>query len=66
MSLAKNGELLNFMDKLGSFDEEVTKFYSAEIILALEHLHKLGIIHRFFIIILFFKIITNIYSSNEI
>lgn len=47
MSLAKNGDILNYMDKLGSFDEDVTRFYSAEIILALEHLHKLEVIHRF-------------------
>lgn len=28
------------------FDEKTARFYSAEILLALEYLHKLGIIHR--------------------
>ncbi|XP_035695063.1 3-phosphoinositide-dependent protein kinase 1-like isoform X1 [Branchiostoma floridae] len=46
LSYAKNGELLPYIQKLGSFDEECTRFYTAEIILALEHLHGLGIIHR--------------------
>ena len=46
MNYAKNGELLPFINKNGSFDEECTRFYSAEILLALEHLHKLGIVHR--------------------
>ena len=32
--------------QVGSFDENATQFYSAEIILALEHLHQKGIIHR--------------------
>lgn len=46
MTLAEHGELLNYLKKLGSFEEEVARFYTAEIIVALEHLHKLGIIHR--------------------
>ncbi|XP_023241912.1 3-phosphoinositide-dependent protein kinase 1-like [Centruroides sculpturatus] len=46
MSYAKHGELLPYIVKVGSFDEECTRFYAAEILLALEHLHKLGIIHR--------------------
>ena len=32
--------------QVGSFDENATQFYSAEIIIALEYLHKKGIIHR--------------------
>ncbi|VDP03935.1 unnamed protein product [Soboliphyme baturini] len=46
MSLAKNGDLLSYLKKLGSFSEPVCQFYSAELILALEHLHSLGIVHR--------------------
>lgn len=46
LSLAKKGELLPYINKLGSFDLKCTRFYSAEIISALEHLHGLGIIHR--------------------
>ncbi|KXJ22011.1 3-phosphoinositide-dependent protein kinase 1 [Exaiptasia diaphana] len=46
LSYAKRGELLPYINKLGSFDESATQFYSAEIISALEHLHGLGIIHR--------------------
>ncbi|KAG8189288.1 hypothetical protein JTE90_019048 [Oedothorax gibbosus] len=46
MSYAKHGELLPYIVKVGSFDEECTRFYTAEILLAIEHLHKLNIIHR--------------------
>ncbi len=31
---------------MGCFDEEVARFYIAEVILGLESLHKLNIIHR--------------------
>lgn len=31
---------------MGSFDDNSTQFYSAEIILALEYLHSKGVIHR--------------------
>ncbi|XP_015906591.1 3-phosphoinositide-dependent protein kinase 1 isoform X1 [Parasteatoda tepidariorum] len=46
MNYAKHGELLPYIVKVGSFDEECTKFYTAELVLAIEHLHKLNIIHR--------------------
>eukprot|EP01147_Barroeca_monosierra_P008816 gene8816-1181_t len=42
----KNGELLDWLQKLGSFDEECTRFYAAEMVLALEHMHSRNIIHR--------------------
>ncbi len=32
--------------KAGRFDERGTKFYAAELILAVEHMHSLGILHR--------------------
>ncbi|KRZ02302.1 3-phosphoinositide-dependent protein kinase 1, partial [Trichinella zimbabwensis] len=46
MTFAKNGELLACLKKLGSFEESVAKFYAAEIVSGLEHLHNLRIIHR--------------------
>uniref|UniRef100_A0A667YL30 3-phosphoinositide-dependent protein kinase 1 n=1 Tax=Myripristis murdjan TaxID=586833 RepID=A0A667YL30_9TELE len=46
LSYAKNGELLKYIRKIGSFDETCTRFYSAEIVCALEYLHAKGIIHR--------------------
>ncbi|XP_052408215.1 3-phosphoinositide-dependent protein kinase 1 isoform X2 [Carassius gibelio] len=46
LSYAKNGELLRYICKIGSFDETCTKFYTAEIVCALEYLHAMGIIHR--------------------
>ncbi|XP_048846947.1 3-phosphoinositide-dependent protein kinase 1-like isoform X1 [Brienomyrus brachyistius] len=46
LSYAKNGELLKYIRKIGSFDETCTRFYTAEIVCALEYLHAKGIIHR--------------------
>lgn len=46
LSYAKRGELLPYINKVGSFDIECTRFYAAEILVALGHLHNLGIIHR--------------------
>ncbi|KAG8229403.1 hypothetical protein J437_LFUL000924 [Ladona fulva] len=43
---AKNGELLPHINKVGSLDVPCTRFYSAEVLHALEHLHGLGVIHR--------------------
>eukprot|EP01105_Mastigella_eilhardi_P002289 TRINITY_DN1279_c0_g1_i2.p1 TRINITY_DN1279_c0_g1~~TRINITY_DN1279_c0_g1_i2.p1 ORF type:complete len:362 (+),score=80.51 TRINITY_DN1279_c0_g1_i2:35-1087(+) len=44
--LCPNGELLSLIQKHKSFDEATTKFYVAEIVNALEHLHSKGIVHR--------------------
>lgn len=46
LTYAKNGELLPYINKVGSFDIDCTRFYSGEILCALEHLHRLNIIHR--------------------
>jgi len=46
LTYAKNGELLPYITKVGSFDVACCRFYAAELLVALEHLHSLGIIHR--------------------
>lgn len=46
MNYAINGEMLPYINKVGSFDAKCSQFYAAEIVLALEHLKKLGIVHR--------------------
>lgn len=46
LTYAKRGELLDYLHKLSSFDEDCSRFYTAEIVSALEYLHGLGIIHR--------------------
>eukprot|EP00048_Salpingoeca_helianthica_P006396 m.98074 g.98074 ORF g.98074 m.98074 type:complete len:416 (-) comp13997_c2_seq1:295-1542(-) len=40
------GELFMYLDREGIFSEDIAKFYACEIILALQHLHSLGIIYR--------------------
>lgn len=40
------GELFFHIQKVERFNEEATKFYASQIVLALEHLHSLNIIYR--------------------
>lgn len=55
LSYARRGELLDYIKRLGCFDENCTRFYVAEVTEALEYLHSIGIIHRYGIsVILYF------------
>ena len=47
MNYCKRGELLKYLNKLECFDEECSRFYAAEVTLALEYLHSKHIIHRY-------------------
>ncbi|KAG2777148.1 hypothetical protein JG687_00007402 [Phytophthora cactorum] len=46
MEYQSGGELFSYLKEEGTFTEDATRFYLAEMILALEHLHGHGIIHR--------------------
>ncbi|OLL23983.1 Serine/threonine-protein kinase ksg1 [Neolecta irregularis DAH-3] len=46
LDLAANGELLGVLKRLGSFDEECTRYYGGQILDALDYMHTKGIIHR--------------------
>eukprot|EP01103_Thecamoeba_quadrilineata_P016824 TRINITY_DN574_c0_g1_i2.p2 TRINITY_DN574_c0_g1~~TRINITY_DN574_c0_g1_i2.p2 ORF type:complete len:232 (+),score=61.63 TRINITY_DN574_c0_g1_i2:21-716(+) len=46
MDFLNGGQLFYHLRKQAMFSEEHVKFYAAEIILALEYLHKLHIVHR--------------------
>lgn len=46
MDFMQGGELFYLLRKAYKFNEEFTRFYVAEIILALEYLHSKGIIYR--------------------
>ena len=46
MDLCTGGDLSNLLEQYGRFSENVVKIYAAELTLALEALHKNGIIFR--------------------
>jgi serine/threonine protein kinase len=46
MEYMSGGDLKEQLDKVDVFSEERTKFYTAEISLAVQFLHELGILHR--------------------
>ncbi|RDW72065.1 putative 3-phosphoinositide-dependent protein kinase 1 [Coleophoma crateriformis] len=46
LDMASGGELLGVLKKIGSFDEECTRYYGAQILEAIEHMHNRGVIHR--------------------
>ena len=46
LQLARGGEVFTYMEQEGMFMEDVARVYLAELVLALEHVHSLGIIYR--------------------
>jgi len=46
MPFLRGGELFQHLRKLRIFDEDKVRFYSAQIAIALEHLHTHGIVYR--------------------
>lgn len=41
------GDLMNLLIKMEIFDEPFARFYIAELICAIESVHKMGFIHRY-------------------
>ncbi|KAJ5644967.1 Serine/threonine-protein kinase PKH2 [Penicillium longicatenatum] len=46
LDLCKGGELLGVLKRMSTFDEECTRFYGAQILDAIDYMHKCGVIHR--------------------
>jgi serine/threonine-protein kinase greatwall len=46
MEYMVGGDLKSILAMYGFFDENTSRFYCAEIILALQYLHEHGIVHR--------------------
>lgn len=46
LDVASGGELLGVLKKIGTFDEECTRFYGAQILDAVDYMHSRGVIHR--------------------
>jgi protein-serine/threonine kinase len=47
MEFLPGGDLMTMLIKYEIFTEDITRFYMAEIVLAIEAVHKLGFIHRY-------------------
>jgi len=46
LSFVNGGELFHHLQREQRFNEERSRFYSAELLLALEHLHELDVVYR--------------------
>lgn len=46
MEFVNGGELFYHLQMAGKFDENRVRFYMAELVLALEYLHKQGVVYR--------------------
>lgn len=42
----EGGELFHHLQQVGRFKENIAQFYAAQILLAIEHLHKNNVIYR--------------------
>ena len=47
LTYCSNGDLLNFIKKFAQYDLEKTRFYTAELVDALEYMHGKNVIHRY-------------------
>lgn len=47
MEFLPGGDLMTMLIKYDTFSEDVTRFYIAECVLAIEAVHKLDFIHRY-------------------
>ncbi|KAJ3006732.1 3-phosphoinositide dependent protein kinase-1 [Thoreauomyces humboldtii] len=46
LELGRDGDLLGYVRKVGSFEIPAARFYSAEIVVGVEYLHSMGVVHR--------------------
>lgn len=46
LDVASGGELLGVLKKMGTFDEDCTRFYGAQILDTIDYMHSRGVIHR--------------------
>jgi serine/threonine protein kinase len=46
LDFVNGGELFSHLRRAGRFDFATTRFFAAEIVLAIEYLHSLGIVYR--------------------
>ena len=51
--LVNGGELFYHLQREGKFDEYRSRFYAAELLCALEHLHGFNVVYRYVIIFMF-------------
>jgi serine/threonine protein kinase len=51
MEYIAGGDLMTQLFALDIFTEDETKFYIAELVLAIDSIHKMGLIHRYVIVI---------------
>lgn len=46
MDLAHKGAMFDQLRRVGPYSLELSRFYAAELVSAIEHMHGLGIVHR--------------------
>ncbi len=49
--LVNGGELFYHLQREGRFDQTRSRFYAAELLCALEHLHSFNVVYRYFFVL---------------
>ncbi len=61
LPIVNGGELFYHLQREGKFDQDRSRFYAAELLCALEHLHGFNVVYRF-VIRIFVKIHSDLRS----
>lgn len=64
MEFLPGGDLMSMLIKYDTFTEDVTRFYMAECVLAIEAVHNLGFIHRYMTFRMYSRYIYRPYRSD--
>lgn len=63
LAFVNGGELFYHLQREGRFNEERSRFYAAELLCALEHLHQFNVIYRY---VFFSSVVVGFFGTHRI
>lgn len=65
MEFLPGGDLMTMLIQHEIFSEDITRFYIAQLVLAIEAVHKLGFIHRYVFVSVQILLATHMHAHNQ-